>query len=224
MSTEGTFSNARLPPEMQARVEAELAKGERLLWVGQPRPRRMMTMSLPMFLFGIPWTLFAIFWVVMASSMMGGFGHDGPGNIVGILACFPLFGVPFIIIGIVMLTSPLWMQRRALNTFYAVTDRRAILWNAGWFGGVTVRSFPPKDLTRMRRTEFADGSGDLIFDEYMTWRPGTMDDGFNQGYAYGRRGYWQRNFTGFFGIERVKAVEDIIRGVLLTEEKPGGEK
>ena len=45
---------------------------------------------------------------------------------------------------------------------HAVTDRRAITWDAGWWGSVTVRSFRGGDLTQMRRTEFADGSGDLL--------------------------------------------------------------
>ena len=40
-----------------------------------------------------------------------------------------------------MLTAPLWAARKARSTFYAVTDRRAILWDAGWWGAVTVRSF-----------------------------------------------------------------------------------
>ena len=38
--------------------------------------------------------------------------------------CFPLFGLPFVLIGLGMLTAPHWAKRKALRTAYAVTDRR----------------------------------------------------------------------------------------------------
>ena len=56
---------------------------------------------------------------------------------------FPLFGLPFVMVGVGMLSSPFWLRRRAKRTCYALTDRRAILWEAGWFGSVEVRSYGP---------------------------------------------------------------------------------
>jgi hypothetical protein len=222
MSEHGTLGDTRLPPEKQSRVDAELDTGEQLLWVGEPSPGRFMRMSLPILLVGIPFFGFALFWVVMASGM--GFlaiGGDqdltGPG-VFGLFACFPLCGLPFLLIGLAMLTSPFWMARLARKTFYAVTDRRAILWSAGWWGSVTVRSFRPGDMTELQRVEFADGSGDLIFREFYTWSPGSHN---HAGHYHG--GHYQRNRLGFFGIERVRDVEAIIRRVVLEAGKSRGD-
>jgi hypothetical protein len=40
---------------------------------------------------------------------------------------FPLFGVPFVLIGLGMLAAPYWMRRKAQNTVYALTDKRALI-------------------------------------------------------------------------------------------------
>ena len=120
---------------------------------------------------GIPWTAFALFWMAGASGLLfGGFGGgNGPPGMGAFFICFPLFGIPFVLIGLGMLTSPFWAVRRAKRTCYALTDRRAILWEAGWFGRIEVRSYGPADLTRLRRVEYADGNGDLVFEEIITF-------------------------------------------------------
>ena len=219
MSQYETFGETRLPPPLQARVEAELDKNERLLWVGQPNPRRFMLQALPILLFGIPFTAFAVFWMVIASGMMFGAADmmDGFGG--GIFACFPLFGLPFLFIGLAMLTAPLWMARRAGQTFYALTDQRAILWEANLWGGVAVRMYRGPDLTRMRRNEYNDGSGDLIFEEYVTLSHGPGHSDFHG--DYGRRVRWNRQQHGFLAIPRVREVEEIVRKVLLAQPEKG---
>ena len=64
-----------LPHETRFVVERELAFGERILWLAQPNPRRLMLLALPILLFAIPWTAFSIFWMWSAS----GFGKPGAG-------------------------------------------------------------------------------------------------------------------------------------------------
>ncbi len=66
-----------------------------------------------------------------------------------------------------------------------MTNKRAIVWEAGWGSSLTVRSYRPMDLSQMTRKQYADGSGDLIFEEY---------------YTYGRRGHRYPNYRGFLGI------------------------
>src|SRR3712207_4913094 len=115
-----------LPEEIDNRVRSELRDREHLVWAGQPRPSRVMRSAIPIVLFGIPWTAFAIFWMVVASGMLfGGFGGGGPGPFGAFFSCFPLFGLPFVLVGLGMLSSPFWMYRRAKRTCYAVTDQRA---------------------------------------------------------------------------------------------------
>lgn len=154
-----------LPPDAQRRLTAELQPGERLVWADAPRPRYFTAPALVAFLFAIPWTGFAVFWVVMAGGMAWFSGGDD--RTPAPFKIFPLFGLPFILIGIGLLSSPIWMRRKLLRTVYAVTDRRAIVFEGSALtSAVTVRSFLPERLTSMARTERADGSGDLVFEQF----------------------------------------------------------
>src|SRR6185437_12509968 len=110
MNADRLFGNSELPLELDERVRSELSEGEQLLWVGQPLPRRYVRSSIPIVLFGIPFTGFALFWMAGASGVLfaGAAMNGGPGGFAAFLACFPLFGLPFLIIGLGMLTSPYW--------------------------------------------------------------------------------------------------------------------
>ncbi len=203
------FDGSSLPADLDARVRSEMRGGERPLWVGQPRPGRFARRSIPIVLFGIPWTAFAVFWMAAASGILfGGFaGNGGPGGFEAFLACFPLFGLPFVLVGLGMLSSPYWLVRQARRTCYALTDQRAILWQAGQFGSVSVRSYTSEALGKTHRTEYADGSGDLVFEEVVT--VGRDSDG-------------DRTTTrhGFMAIGNVREVEELLRRVL----RPGGDQ
>jgi hypothetical protein len=203
MASHDTFGDTTLPPALDALVQSELSGGERLLWVGQPQPRRYLLYSIPIMLFGVLWTAFAVFWVVMAS--VGAFGAaaqgGAPGGVGAVFACFPLCGLPFVLIGLGMLTSPYWMLRAARRTCYALTDRRAIVWEPRWGSGYSVRSYGPAELTRICRNQNADGSGDLIFEQSV---------------SYDSRGRRNVKSQGFFAIERVRDIEELIRRVLLS--------
>lgn len=205
------FDDSSLPPELDTRVRSELRDGEVLLWVGQPNPARFARQAIPLVLFGIPWTAFSVFWVAAASGMLfGGFANGPGGGALGIFACFPLFGLPFVLIGIGMLTSPYWFRRQAKQTFYALTDRRAILWQASTFGSVNVRSYGPEALGKMNRTEHADGSGDLVFEEIVT---------FGRNSKGGTTSSTTRH--GFLAIADVRRIEELLRKALRPEgDKP----
>jgi len=198
------FDNSYLPPELDSRVRSELSSGERLLWVGQPRPGRSMRTAIPIVLFGLPWTAFAVFWMAGASGLLLRGFDNGPPGVFGIL--FPLFGLPFVLIGLAMLSSPFWLRRRAQRTCYALTDRRAVLWQAGWFGGVDVRSYGPEELTKVHRTQYADGSGSLVFEEFVT-------------IGHDSDGHVSRSTTrrGFMYVDNVRAVEELLRKALLSD-------
>jgi hypothetical protein len=199
------FQDSSLPPELDARVRGELQNNERLLWVGQPRPGRFARQAWPIVLFGIPWTAFALFWMVAASGMLFGANQGGGPGAIGII--FPLFGLPFMLIGLVMLSSPYWLRRKALRTCYGLTDRRAILWEAGWRGSVEVRSYEPKKLTQIRRVEYADGCGDLIFEVILT---------FGLHRTHRITGLTPH---GFIGIANVREIEMLLRKALLSQNE-----
>jgi hypothetical protein len=179
-----------LPDQLVTLVDRELDSGEHVEWVGQPIPARLARTALPAVLFGIPWTAFAIFWTVMA-----GWGIWRKGN-SGWFWLFPLWGVPFILVGFGMLSSPYWALRRAKRTAYVLTDRRALVLSVGWRSKVSLRSFEPSALTDLQRTERADGTGDLVF---------ATD------FSEGRRGRSYATAVGFVAVRNVKEVEDRVR-------------
>ena len=199
MASPGTPGTGVLPPDLEARVQAELAPGEKLIWVGQPLASRFLVWSIPIVLMGLFVTGFAIFWISMAVSMGAPF-------------FFPIFGLIFVVVGAGLVTSPFWMMRRARNTCYALTDRRAIVWEAGWFGTVRVFSYTPNALGKMYRQERGDGSGDLVFEEVVSVGSNYVSHGARGG------GSWQTRTTitprGFLAIPRVREVEDLIRRTL----------
>lgn len=193
--------SSSLPDELDARVRSELDHGEQLLWVGQPDPRRFARVALPIVFFGIPWTAFSIFWTVMAFIGVGGGQGAGP----GIGWFFPLFGVPFVLIGLGMLSSPFWLRRKAKRTCYALTNRRAILWEARLFGSMEVRSYRPEHLTKIVRRDYAHGSGDLVFEEPMSVQGTSHRDTVAMTHGH-----------GFIGVNNVREIEELLRKALLS--------
>ena len=167
-----------LDPATQRLLENELRPGESLLWQSAPIARRHWMATLPILLFAIPWTAFAIFWMTMAAR----------GS-----AVFALFGLPFVGIGLAMLSAPWWAARMARRTGYALTtDRALILTPAPWGGGVSVRGFAPDELTSVERVQRSDGSGDLIL--AREW-------------VRGSKGRMSEKKTGFIGVPAVQAVQ-----------------
>jgi len=187
-----------LPAALRNALGEELEPGERLLWTGQPDPRQPARAAIPAVLFGIPWTLFSIFWVAMAAGAMS---HSN----IGLLGWgFPLFGVPFVLVGFGMLSSPYWAARSATNTAYAITDRRAItltLKNKGRH----VDQWVPQNVSDLERTEKANGSGNLT----LLKRMGKDSDGDAC-----------VNKKEFFGIPDVRRVERLIRETFFARPAP----
>ena len=109
-----------IPRELDDKVKRELELGERILWMEQPIPRYFTAMSTGAFLFAIPWTAFAVFW------MCGASGFKMPDFSKGGFSFFPLFGLPFFLIGIGMLSSPLWSYRKAFKTVYVIAVLRGV--------------------------------------------------------------------------------------------------
>ncbi|MFY9260691.1 MAG: hypothetical protein WAO71_09310 [Gallionella sp.] len=175
-----------LPPHLQPRVQAELKFGEALAWVGQPNPSRMMRVGFAMWFFFIPWTAFSLFWMAGAS------GFHLP-TFDSVFSFFPLFGLPFLLVGLGGLGSPFWLYRKAQFTVYVLTTQRAL--SIEGIKSVTVKSYPLAEMPTIERTEHADGSGDLIF-KTEAYRDSDGDR--------------QNKKHGFFAIENVRQVEQQI--------------
>lgn len=138
-----------------------LDPGEEIVWAGQPNASRAMRSTLPILFFAVPWTAFALFWTAMAGGAAWFTARaSGPPGLMGVV--FPLFGLPFILIGLAMLSAPYWAWRSAQRTVYVVTNRRALIGTPAG-GGYTVKDYAGKDLDDLNLTVRADGSGTIDF-------------------------------------------------------------
>jgi len=186
---------AVIEPELRRAIDAELDAGERIVWLRQPVPWLLWRGSLAVLIFGVPWTAFAVFWTLGAAGLIGsGARATGWWDYL-----FPLWGLPFIFIGLVLLSAPYWTARAARQTVYAITDRRAIIWIPKAWGEKEVQSFEPRRLLSMTRKQRADGSGDLVFEQFRE--------------THGSSTTTIRR--GFMGLADVRDAEEVLREVLL---------
>jgi hypothetical protein len=182
-------------------AKGELEPGEKLLWIGKPNPTRIGRQSYGLYCFAVPWTAFALFWMVGASGMLF---HPtrGPSGPIGYIG--PLFGLPFVGIGLAMLSAPYWIARKARSTIYAITDKRAMIIVAGKTR--CVESYTRSDMTDIQRTELSDGSGDLVFARRFR---ASSDSSTGM----------SATNIGFYGIPQVRAIE---RLMIDTFKQDGG--
>ncbi|GIW99293.1 MAG: hypothetical protein KatS3mg111_2626 [Pirellulaceae bacterium] len=148
------FIDPMIPHRLAQKLEDELADGEVLQWSGAPKPVLFDRSSALIWVFAIPWTAFAFFWTGMAFALTRGEEVDASMRLF-----FPLFGLPFILIGCGMLSVPFWRGRRLRNTVYAITDRRILILRAG--KNTIVESVMPREIVKILRVEHADGTGSL---------------------------------------------------------------
>ncbi len=209
MSSNNYVGQGTLAPELDQRVQSELSGGERLVYVGQPRPDLSRGSTLFLTIFGCCFGGFALIFFGVGAAMTVGFGVAGAaaaGNGVGgFAACGPLvfcvFSLPFLAIGGYLASASIWMPRRIRRTIYALTDRRAVVFEPNWFAkGYTVRSYTRDGLGRMYRVDRGNDAGDLVFEEFYT--RGTDGQGFSTA---------TRNQRGFLAVDRVRDVEELVR-------------
>lgn len=189
------MTGENIPRDLEDAISRELEADESLQWVEMPIPRFFTPASTAAFLFAIPWTAFAVFW------MFGAAGFKIPDFSKG-FAFFPLFGVPFVLIGCFMLASPLLNYRKALKTVYVITNKRAITFEGGW--NMTIRSYPPEKLQNVYRQEKRNGSGDVVI-AHKEWRDSDGDR--------------QSQELGFMAIRHPKEVEELLKTLAEHHEK-----
>ncbi len=169
------------PARLRNLVEEELEADETIVWVGQPLARRFVLRSLPRMIMGIPFAGFALFWI-------GGGGFNVPLMFL-------------VLLGFWMMLSPFLELRRAKNTAYVLTDRRAIIVRSG--RSTVAQSCGPEVLKDTLRRERADGSGDLNFD--------TTIQHIHPSFA-------RTSSMGFVAIPNVKDVEKLARDIARTAQ------
>lgn len=142
------------PDPLDLALQRELRAGERVLWRGRRLPRFAWE-GLVIWLFAIPWTAFAVFWTAMAFAGAQTFEPDA-----GVLGyAFPLFGTPFIAVGLGMLAAPFLPLFGARRTLFAVTDQRLLRIYRG--RRLKTRSVGGAAIGAIERNERNNGSGTL---------------------------------------------------------------
>lgn len=140
--------------ELQDYIVRTLEPRERVQWADKPIPHFFSRTALSVFLFAIPWTVFSVFWV--AAAAMGVLSEELP----GLFLLFPLFGVPFVLVGLGMLSAPLLNYRKMARTLYVITNRRVMFIEQG--RAIKMQAFWPEGHYDLTRKENRDGSGDLV--------------------------------------------------------------
>lgn len=153
------MSKTSLPEHIAAVVKRETA-GELVRWTGQPGATRIAMLSMLIWLFAIPWMAFATF--LAMSTFNGSKLMTAPfatwstfTNLVSIL-----FVLPFLLVGLIMLASPLWVWRKLRATAWVVTDKRLVAVEA-YAKHSKVKTIWPDRIVSMERTESSDGTGSL---------------------------------------------------------------
>ncbi len=144
--------------ELENELRRELSAGERILWSAQPLSRRLKG-GFGIWVFGVPWTLFSLFWVGMTLMpwFMADKAPDGMKWTFGIV--MPIFGLPFILVGFAMLWSPIKAMRLTRQTVYGLTNLRLIRLVTG--KNREVATVLLDQIGPMDRSEARDGTGHL---------------------------------------------------------------
>ena len=170
----------------QALLERQIAPGERLLWSG--RPQKLHGPRGAGRLFAVFFLGFVCFWELMALQTL----TLGAG-LFGIL--FPLFGIPFILVGIKML-FPQVGGPKPEEIAYAITDQRVLVVTKG-----RVSSWELDSIRGVEKRYYQDGTGDLILSN------GQVETYYRNGHTR------HRNITmEFSGLADVDAAEAALRG------------
>jgi hypothetical protein len=189
-------------------LDRYLDPGEKLLWSGQPKQGlRLQASDAVAIPFSIFWCAFVFLWEAMALGIPTGFGHHGsqvPRGASIVAWFFPLWGVPFILVGLYMLFGRFFFDAaRRKRTWYGITDRRLIVYQVMVSSNVT--SFDFATLTNLQLVERKDNSGDVLFG-----LPGPMAAFGNAGSPQSRR----YNLTpGFYLLPGARQVYNRIREI-----------
>lgn len=151
-----------LPRDAHQRLTRELA-GEPILWASQPSPRLAFWQAALLWLFAVPWTAFSLAWEGTALAALfasePGQKPDGVGAVL--VWVFPVFGLPFVLIGLWMMVRPFLEARKARHTVHVLTEARLITAVLG--DTLSIKSIDLRRVFDITRVEKPDGSGTMTF-------------------------------------------------------------
>ena len=149
---------------------------EKLIWQGAPATGlRFSGAGFILSFFGIFFLSFALFWVGMAASIGGGSGIE---------AAFPLFGVPFVLVGIWLVAGHWFFDAyKRKHARYALTSKRALI--ARTVFGRRMESYP---IERGNQIRLISGTLDTVHFAQKTYRTKNGTQVKNIGFRFIRDG------------------------------------
>ncbi len=198
------FANKKLMKQ----VAKEMSRGEVLHWAARPSMELAEKKAK---------------WMRIGGGALAVVGLGVAGILLGVAQSVPwyvgvIIGVVFVLFGLVFaLVGPKSVIRQAERGWYAVTDRRAIVYMANlWGDSGHVDSYEPSALRKMwvQKSSMVKGAGDLIFKtEVHDNRTKWVDK--RTGRTVKTTGSRSEHHYGFIGIDDVKDVETLVHDVLL---------
>ena len=192
--------------EIEAKFQAELIPGEKVLWAGQPRrDPRITWWDTVMFPMGLIFAfygcgLFAAFAVGMWTKGINSFSHS-----IAPVIMFGLMGL----IGLYIVAGRYFYRWwRNSRIYYAVTDRRAMIFYDYFKGHLDViflRSLQGLSLAEEKNGQGAVVFGPTAFNQISLWKTGLDSFHFQE----------KRSPLAFHEIDQVK---DVYRLILAQQE------
>jgi hypothetical protein len=192
-----SFEELGILDSFRKAVEDELSKDEKLVWLGRPSKNPAVYP---------PKTVL----VIIGAGLL-------VGAVLAVLGGLPLiFPIVIGLLGLLFVAAPkLFNPANTYHACYVVTNRRAMLFERS-FRGARGKSWLPQDLLALERrsNDRVPGAGDLIFEyEFVVGdvlnSPGTDN-------RLRRTDRPERVPRGFFYLDQVREVEDLIRTTLLA--------
>lgn len=113
------------PPALKSAADAALMPGEQALWAGRPSPAQAFLSTIAIWLFAIPWSAISFLFFGSAIAALTGVatieGAEG-----GMAWFFLVFSLPFVVIGLGLMSAPFLAIRDARRSGFIVTDRRVM--------------------------------------------------------------------------------------------------
>lgn len=162
--------------------EGILDDDEVIRWQGRPDGALVWKISYFVSgLFGLAFSGFALFWMIMAAQAGGGFW---------------MFGLIHFSVGIgVGIGPPFWSAHKRRNSWYTLTDKRALIATNLPLRGRKLKSYP---ITKDTMIEFGDGSPASVY--FATYQRRTKNGSTTVK-------------IGFERIEGAKQVYALMRGI-----------
>lgn len=196
----------KLPAGLASAVRQEV-RGERIQWLGQPKPSAAFRSATPVWLMGVPWS--ALTFTIFGALVLAVFFGKAPVRVIpqweyAAMGAALIFTGAFALVGLGMLLAPIWAWWKARHTVHVITDKRLATLTTG--RSTRIRSVLPHQLLRFERKERADHSGSL---RIVT------------GYAKDSDGDRTEFSEDLVGIPDVSKVEQLLRRMQVRAENRG---